>query len=393
MSAPSQPQIILLPNVELNMEQVTVTNVFVNPGDLVSEGQALGAVETQKANIEIPSPRAGFVHEVFIIEGQEIGEKAPVCSIGTERPQGPAQAEPAPSHSTHAAPEIEPGAVGQKVRASPVARKVAKSLGLELTTIPGTGPNGRITRTDVENFQTHRPLSSPVPASPVPTSPIPTAPEAPAPRAPSPATPGGEWQPFPATRAGLIAQMELAARTIPVFSVSREFDVTPLTRKQPGVTFTHRLIFCLGRALAVHPALRTSIEGNRFRIEDVSVAVAMDTAAGLQAPAIRLPQDLSLPEIAATVQLLKARGDAGQLKRADFERAPFAISNLGMLGVDAFQPSVFAGQAAVLGTGRAVDAAGGRKTAWFTLSCDHRAADGAEAAGFLQSLQREIDSQ
>jgi pyruvate dehydrogenase E2 component (dihydrolipoamide acetyltransferase) len=81
------------------------------------------------------------------------------------------------------------------------------------------------------------------------------------------------------------------------------------------------------------------------------------------------------------------------LKRADLERAPFAISNLGMFGVDVFQPSVFAGQSAVLGTGRAVDAAGGRKTAWFTLACDHRAVDGAEAARFFQTLQQEIDAQ
>lgn len=376
MSAPSQPQTILLPNVELNMEQVTVTNVFVKPGDEVSEGQALGAVETQKANIEIPSPRAGFVHEVFIVEGQEIGEKAPVCSIGDEFSpiKAPVVEVPSPSPSTPVAVESKSVTLSQKVRASPVARKMAKSLGLELTIIPGTGPNGRITRTDVEGFRSQAP-------APVPHS----AP-------PAPGSPTGDWQPFPAARAGLIAQMELAARTIPLFSVSRAFDVTPLSRKQAGVTFTHRLIFCLGRALALHPALRTSIEGNRFRIEEVSIAVAMDTASGLQAPAIRLPQELSLPEIAATVQLLKARGDAGQLKRVDFERAPFALSNLGMLGVDSFQPSVFAGQAAVLGTGRAVESVGGRKTAWFTLSCDHRAADGAEAARFLQSLQREIDT-
>ncbi len=386
MSSPSQPQTILLPNVELNMDQVTVTNVFVSPGDLVSEGQALGAVETQKANIEIPSPRAGFVHEVFIIEGQEIGEKAPVCSIGSESPlvQAKATDKQSPSSVTIAAiAESAPSTPILKVRASPVARKVAKSLGLELATISGTGPNGRITRTDVEDFHSQLPVARA--ESPAST--------APAPKTPVPGAPDGDWQPFPQARAGIIAQMELAARTIPVFSVSREFDVTPLSRKQPGVTFTHRLILCLGRALADHPALRSSIEGNRFRVEEVSVALAMDTAAGLQAPAIRLPQDLSLPEISATVQLLKARGDAGQLKRADFERAPFALSNLGMLGVDVFQPSVFAGQAAVLGTGRAVDSAGGRKTAWFTLACDHRGVDGAEAARFLQSLQREIDSQ
>ena len=184
--------------------------------------------------------------------------------------------------------------------------------------------------------------------------------------------------------------MEAAARTIPLFALNRLVDVTPLARKEEGITLTHRLIACLGQALEAHPALLTTLDGGRLRTEEVAVAVAMDSRAGLVAPAVRQPQRLSLLEISATVKLLKARADAGQLARADLERAPFALSNLGMYGVDQFQPSVFAGQCAVLGTGRAVDGAGGRKVAWFTLACDHRAVDGAEAARFLQTLQDRI---
>jgi pyruvate dehydrogenase E2 component (dihydrolipoamide acetyltransferase) len=377
------------------MELVTVTNVFVKPGDHVAEGQALGAVETQKANVEINSPYAGFVHEVFISESQEIGEKAPVCTIGDQpraasaavSPVAPAAPVAAPAASIFAAPPViasaapaAPSAAEGKVRASPVARKLAATLGLDLRQITGTGPAGRIKRGDVEEFQARADVPAPAPDSAAACALLPVS-------------TGGDWQPFPASRAGLIGQMEAAARTIPMFSISRQFDVTPLSRKVPGITFTHRLILCLGRALSAHRSLLTSIDGNRYRLEDVSVAVAMDTASGLLAPVVRNPQALTLPEIAATVQLLKARADAGQLKRADLDRAPFAISNLGMFGVDVFQPSVFAGQAAVLGTGRAVDAPGGRKTAWFTLACDHRAVDGAEAARFFQTLQKEIDAQ
>ncbi len=383
---------VLLPNVELNMEFVTVTNVLVKPGDQVTEGQALGAVETQKANIEINSPYAGFVHEVFISELQEIGEKTPVCTIGEQPPVTkavPPAAPKAPVPAAHpavaeSAPDLPPAAEG-KVRASPLARKVAASLGLDLRQIVGTGPAGRIKRSDVEEYQAQ--TASPTPPLNVPTPPTPEK------HPPSqPMTSGGDWQPFPMSRAGLIGQMEAAVRTIPMFSISRQFDVTTLSRKVAGITFTHRLILCLGRALSAHCSLLTSIDGNRYRIEDVSVAVAMETALGLLAPVVRNPQAMTLAEISATVLLLKARADAGQLKRADLERAPFAISNLGMFGIDVFQPSVFAGQAAVLGTGRAVDSAGGHKTAWFTLACDHRAADGAEAARFFQTLQKEIDA-
>jgi len=379
MSEAASVQIVLLPNVELNMESVTVTNVFVKAGDRVAEGQALGAVETQKANIEIDSPYAGFVHEVFIVEGEEIGEKAPVCSIGEAAPEVPVAGTKAKPVPVVSAPAIPPSAdpvpaVEGKVRASPVARNVAKSLGLDLRQITGTGPSGRITRADVEAVHAKGAGAPSVSKTRPPSPPL-----------------SGDWQPFPPVRAALIAQME-AGRNIPIFSVSRQFDVTALVRREPGITFTHRLVCCLGHALALHPALRTSMEAGRFRIEEVSVAVAMDTATGLVAPAVRNPQNLSLAEVAATVQLLKARADAGQLKRADYERAPFALSNLGMLGVDVFQPSVFHGQCAVLGTGRAVDGAAGRKVAWFTLACDHRAADGAEAARFFQTLQQEINA-
>lgn len=377
MSDVTSVQTVLLPNVELNMESVTVTNVFVKPGDRVVEGQALGAVETQKANIEINSPYAGFVHEVFIAEGEEIGEKAPVCSIGAAAPGlpvagSPKTPEPKMTPQAILPPTVTMPVVEEKVRASPVARNVARSLGLDLRLIAGTGPSGRITRADVEAFHAKGSVAAPVSQA-----------------RPVVEVPSGDWQAFPPMRAALIAQME-AGRNIPIFSVSRQFDVTALVRREPGVTFTHRLVSCLGHALAAHPALRTSMESGRFRIEEVSVAVAMDTATGLVAPAVRHPQNLTLAEVAATVQLLKARADAGQLKRVDYERAPFALSNLGMLGVDVFQPSVFQGQCAVLGTGRATDGAAGRKVAWFTLACDHRAADGAEAARFFQTLQQEI---
>jgi pyruvate dehydrogenase E2 component (dihydrolipoamide acetyltransferase) len=372
---------VLLPNVELNMEGVTVAAVHIKPGDRVEIGQVIAAVETQKATVDIHAEEAGFVREVFVKVGQEVGEKAPLCSIGDAppgatpapaagpaagvdaRPGGPAAATPAA-----AAPAAARGDTPGKVRAAPAARRLAKEQSIALEEVPPTGPNGRVTSRDVEAFAA---ASSALAAA---------------------AGPGGAegWHAIPPLRAALVAQMEAAARTIPLFSLSRLVDVTPLARKEEGITLTHRLIACLGAALEAHPSLLTTIDGGRMRTEEVAVAIAMDSRSGLVAPAVRQPQRLSLQEISATVKLLKARADAGQLQRADLERAPFAVSNLGMYGVDQFQPSVFAGQCAVLGTGRATDAAAGHKVAWFTLACDHRAVDGAEAARFLQTLQDRI---
>ncbi len=366
----------LLPNVELNMEGVTVAAVAIRPGDRIEVGQIVATVETQKATVDIPAEEAGFVHEVFVKAGQEVGEKAPVYSYA-DAPSGAATPADAPRSAPRVAETPAPAAVvagdvAGKVRAAPAARRLAKEQAIDLGDVPATGPNGRITSHDVRAFAAARPATAP---SAVPSG---------------AAAAADDWRPIPPLRAGLVAQMEAAARTIPLFSLNRLVDVTPLARREEGITLTHRLIACLGAALEAHPTLLTTIDGGRIRTEEVAVAVAMDSRAGLVAPAVRQPQRLTLLEISATVKLLKARADAGQLQRADLERAPFALSNLGMYGVDQFQPSVFAGQCAVLGTGRAVDGAGGRKVAWFTLACDHRAVDGAEAARFLQTLQDRI---
>lgn len=377
---------LLLPNVELNMEGVTVAAVAIKPGDRVEVGQIVATVETQKATVDITAEEAGFVHEVFVKAGQEVGEKAPVYSYA-DTPAGSAApsaagAAPAgaaaPADAARSAPRAAEApaatpAVAGKVRAAPAARRLARDSAIPLADVPPTGPNGRVTSRDVEAFAAARPAAVQPAAAPSGT-----------------AASGDGWRPIPPLRAGIVAQMEAAARTIPLFALNRLVDVTPLARKEEGITLTHRLIACLGQALEAHPALLTTLDGGRLRTEEVAVAVAMDSRAGLVAPAVRQPHRLSLLEISATVKLLKARADAGQLARADLERAPFALSNLGMYGVDQFQPSVFAGQCAVLGTGRAVDGAGGRKVAWFTLACDHRAVDGAEAARFLQTLQDRI---
>src|ERR1051326_2613106 len=111
----------------------------------------------------------------------------------------------------------------------------------------------------------------------------------------------------------------------------------------------------------------------------------MDTAHGLVAPAVRHADQLSLEQIAAQVKELRVRAEAGKSRREDLVDAPFAVSNLGMLGIDFFAPFVFHGQTAVLAIGRAVDG-----KAWFTLALDHRVVDGAEAARFLETLQNAI---
>lgn len=402
---------VLLPNVELNMDSVTVVEVLVKPGDPVQKGAVLLSVESQKATFEVESEYDGFVSELYVAVGDEICEKAELCAITDEL--GAASSEKQDSSMEQASDALNSDVVESatcgvveckqaagllthddltrgKVRASPLARKMAKSEGIDLHSLSGSGPLGRIMRADIEQAITDRALQLESASQQKTAEP-----------AVKEATPVGnetcsqekvkvfseEWQTFSAGRMGIIQQMENAVQSIPIFSLTRQMDLTTIAQRIKGLTLTHRLVACLGQALVQFPSLRTTVRKTDFRVEAVSVAVAMDTKQGLAAPAVRNPELLTLPEIAATIRLLKARGDAGQLKRSDFSNAPFALSNLGMYGIDQFQPSVFEGQSAVLGTGRAVDGAGGRKLAWFTLTCDHRIVDGVEAAKFLQTLQ------
>jgi len=360
---------VYLPNVELNMENVAVTQVLVSVGERVEAEQPILEVETQKATIEVPSSESGYVRELYVKAGDDVGEKALLCVL-TDAPGEPFQdprqtmtlpAERAETTTDAGSTQEQEISTTNIVPAAPAARKLARDLGVDLNSVNGTGPNGRVTVEDVQ-----------------------------AAAKPAPATDATDWTPLPASRVALNAQMQKSLAEIPQIHIARQMDVTPLVRKSEGITFTHRLILAAATALKQHPALRTIIEGDKIKTEPVSVAVAMDTTHGLVAPAIRSADNLSLERIAVMLKEMQGRAEANSLKREEMLNAPFAITNLGMLGVDFFQAFVFHGQTAVLAVGRAVDAAGGRKVAWFNLAVDHRIVDGAEAARFLESLQQEI---
>lgn len=355
---------IKLPQVELNMESVTVVRWLVKPGDVVKAEQPILEVETQKAIVEVPSSDAGHVRRLCVKEGETIGEKALLCILT----DGPDESFDAPSavasgvdrgpseqpRSTTAATADEDGAV----RAAPAARKLAKELGVDLAKVKGSGPEGRITVEDVQGARMKDEGGG---------------------------MKGEGWALLSAARIALNAQMQKSLAEIPQIHVVRQLDVVAISVKAAGVTFTHRLVRTAAAALARHPTLRTIIEGERVKVEPVSVAVAMDTPRGLVAPALRGTEKLPLQEIATRLKDFRARAEAGTLKREELVNAPFAITNLGMFGVDFFSAFVFHGQTAVLAVGRAT---GGK--AWFSLAVDHRVVDGAEASRFLETLQSEI---
>lgn len=364
---------IILPQVELNMDNVTVVEWLVRPSDLVRAEQNILRVETQKAVVEVPSNATGYLRKKCVSEGETIREKSLLCIL-SDTPDEPIrdavadateQARLARAHTegeraevggSHTSATSPPTAI----LAAPAARKLAKDLRIDLAGVKGTGPGGRIT---VENVQAAFESSK---------------------------GKANEASPLSPARLALIGQMQKALREIPQIHVAREMDVSRLTSKSEGITFTHRLVQVTAAALVRHPALRTRLEEKRLRVEPVSVAVAMDTSRGLLAPVLRSANTMSLEDIAKTCRELSDRAEAGLLRREHLENAPFAISNLGMLGVDFFNAFVFHGQTAVLAVGRWCQTDQKGAQAWFSLAVDHRIVDGAEAARFLETLQRII---
>jgi pyruvate dehydrogenase E2 component (dihydrolipoamide acetyltransferase) len=363
---------VLLPQVELTMESALIAKWLVRVGDHVSTHQPILEVETQKATSEVPSPATGYVRQLCVKEGQTVEEKALLCIL-TDTADEPIQSRISPAAATLVANALQqvsftsavPAADAGSVKASPAARRIARELNVDLSSLKGSGPDRRITEEDVRAAISTAGNST---------------------------RSDGQWAPLPATRVALIAQMLKSLAEIPQIQVRRRFDVAPLLAKTDGITFTHRLAKAVATALARHPALRTVFDANRVCIQPVSVAIAMDSPHGLVAPAVRNADQLSIQQMSATITELRAKADANSLRRAELTDAPFAISNLGMLGVDQFDAFVFHGQTAVLSVGCSTDDAAGQKTAWFGLAVDHRVVDGAEAARFLETLQSEISS-
>jgi pyruvate dehydrogenase E2 component (dihydrolipoamide acetyltransferase) len=361
-------KLITLPQIELNMETAIVGRWLVNLGGLVAIEQPILEVETQKAVAQVPSSDAGYLRAQCVKAGDTIGKNAALCvltdtpdeafemPVGVVAGAGRAESERVPL----------PGRVegeSDAVKAVPAARKIAKVLGVNLATLKGTGPGGRITVADVQSIHPTNGCAAECDEN---------------------------WKEMPPSRVALNAQMQKSLEEIPQIHIARQMEVAPLLVQADGVTFTHRLARAVALALAKHPALRTVVEQTRTKVAAVSVAIAMDTPLGLVAPALRQADKMSLRQIVAATNDFRARGAAGTLRREELINAPFAVTNLGMLGVDFFSAFVFHGQTAVLAVGRSAEAKDGGKRAWFNLAVDHRVVDGAEAARFLETLQTEI---
>lgn len=437
------PTPILMPALSPTMTEGNLARWLKKEGEAVRAGDVIAEIETDKATMEVEAVDEGVLGRILIPAGTEgvkvntpiallLGEgedasalaapavgaaSAPTSAAppATPEPAAPASgpaASPAPAAPTGngaAGPAALPERRGERIFASPLARRMAAQAGLDLKAIRGTGPGGRIVKADIEAA-----LAAPRPAPAVAVPPTAAAvrampPAAPAPAAPAPiALPAGtavDELPLNNMRKTIARRLLEAKQTIPHFYLSIDIELDALldlrTRLNARPNADYKLsvndfvIKAVALALRKVPACNASFAGDKIlRYRDVDVAVAVAIEGGLVTPIIRQADRKSLSVISAEMKELAAKAKAGKLQPHEFQGGGFTVSNLGMYGISEFAAIINPPQACILAVGagekRPVvrdDRITIRTLMTVTLSTDHRVVDGALGAEFLQALK------
>ena len=400
---------VTLPRLGQGMESGTIVRWLKAEGDEVAQDEPLYELDTEKVTQEVESPAAGVLLRIVAPEGSEVPVGAPICVIGAVGEEVVVSAPPAPAAPAPAAAPAAPAAEAPKVeaapdgrvKASPLARRMAKERGVDLAAVVGTGPDGRIVAEDVERAAAgEAPAAAPVPAATPAVAP-----------APAPAEAEAEAQIVKLSRVRrTIARRLSEAWQAPHFAVSMTADMgrvvqlreTLVARTPEGAarpTYSDILMKVCAVALLRHPALNAHyVDGEIRRFPTVNVGMAVAIPDGLVVPVLRGVQAQTVPALAAASQELVARTRAGELAPADVDGGTFTISNLGMYGVERFFAVLNPPQVAILATGAIGDhpvvEAGEvvvRPRMEMTLSCDHRAVDGATASEFLRTVRELLE--
>ncbi len=440
---------ITMPKLSDTMEEGKIIHWLKRPGDSIRHGEAIAEVETDKADMVLESFDEGVLEEIRLPEGQSApvgaviaimrkpGEQPgaaarsaepeePVTAIPTVREQpaaeqdgergnglaSPPQFHPAMSAHPSAAPTgipMPPARVahveqrspaprqiessdGSKVKASPLARRAGEEAGIDLSAVRGTGPDGRVTKRDVDNFLREqqlfrfRRLISPREGAP------------------------GSREELSSMRKTIAHRMALSKREIPHFYVTVEIDMDEAVRFKNSleatelfdedVSYNDIIIKATALALARFTRMNAAFENEGISIyPHINIGVAVAVEDGLIVPVVHECERKSLPEIARHAHRLVSKAAHGGFTADELSGGTFTISNMGMLGIEHFSAVIVPGQAAILAVSAIKDRALVRngqiaigKTMMVTVSCDHRVIDGVVAGRFLQEIKRFLEN-
>ncbi|MEM6520891.1 MAG: dihydrolipoamide acetyltransferase family protein [Cyanobacteria bacterium P01_D01_bin.71] len=432
---------VFMPALSSTMTEGKIVSWVKSPGDKVEKGETVVIVESDKADMDVESFYDGYLAVIVV----EAGEEAPVGNAiallaetedeiaevqakaagddgGTAaKPPAPAPSNPAPTPVASTPTPVplptqngSTAAPSGRTIVSPRARKLAKELKVDLTTVKGSGPHGRIVAQDVELAAGKTPTTTPSPAVPTPISPAPTA--APTPSAapapvltaatPAPAAPG-QLVPFNTLQQAVVRNMN-ASLAVPTFRVGYTITTDALDQlykqiKSKGVTMTGLLAKAVAVTLQKHSLLNAAYTDQGIQYSssiNIAVAVAME-GGGLITPVLQGADQMDIYSLSRTWKDLVARSRSKQLQPDEYSTGTFTLSNLGMFGVDKFDAILPPGQGSILAIGGAKPAVvatsdglmGLKRQMQVNITCDHRIIYGADAAAFLKDLAALIENQ
>ncbi|HEY8723898.1 MAG TPA: dihydrolipoamide acetyltransferase family protein, partial [Gaiellaceae bacterium] len=388
------------PRLGQGMEAGTITKWLKSPGDTVEKGEPLFEIDTDKVTQEVESDYAGVLLKITLESGEApVGQT--IAYIGKEGEEvaeaaAPEPAAPAPEPakvSDTVAPRETPaetmvsdtsGSNGGRIKASPLARRIARERGIDLSSLSGTGPDGRIVAEDVERGE----VSKPAAAATVPT---------------------GEIESVPLTNIRkTIARRLTAAWQAPVFQLTVSADMTRANElvarnrelnPDVRVTVTDLLAKVCAQALMRHRDVNVQYtEDALLKFPTANVGIAVAAPQGLIVPVIRSVERMSLAEVGTARADIVGRARDNKLTAQDLEDGTFTISNLGMFGIEQFVAVINPPQAAILAVGATLDTPVARNGAvevrpmlTMTLTVDHRAVDGAAGADFLRTVKQFVE--
>ncbi|EWH22981.1 branched-chain alpha-keto acid dehydrogenase subunit E2 [Bacillus haynesii] len=364
---------VVMPKLGMSMKEGTVSVWNKKVGEAVEKGESIASINSEKIEMEIESPANGTVLDIKVSEGEGVPPGTVICQIGNENEQ-------TPESQTK-----QPDPPKERIKISPAARKIAQSANLDIKTLKGTGPGGRITKADVLQALPDRPNKQAEKAKDRP-----------------PASP---------MRKTIAARMTESLQNSAQLTITMKADITKLTvlqkqlnetaqsRYDTKLTITDFAARAAVFSLLDHPAMNSVYQDGRLAtFEHVHLGVAAALDEGLAVPVIRHAERLPLIELAKKIKWYAKKARESRLLHDEIEGSTFTITNLGAYGVEHFTPILNPPETGILGVGRMYSAPvyhDGELTKGailpLSLTFDHRALDGAPAAAFLSSVKNYLE--
>lgn len=375
---------IILPKLGANMDSAVLTRWFKAEGDPVEANEVIAEVSTDKVNMEIEAPEKGILIKQFFKEDDDVPVGAAIAEIG-------AAAAKADAPQQEERKDVQPN--NSFIKISPSARRLAHTLGVDISKVKGTGPNGRIVHQDIQNY------------AEAANTVVEDREEIQQPQAEDHSPPQPQnMEIYQLNRIEAISgeRMLHSLQSTAQLTMTRDVDVTDAVAllesvkkvQKDKITFTAFIILAVAKSLQIHRRFNGKLENGKIVIPasvDLNVAVATDK--GLVVPIIRDVQSKSLAAVARELNDIVTKARNSKLESRDVENGNFTITNLGASGVDTFTPILYPGQTGILGLGRILkrpwvveDRIEIRSILSLSLTWDHQAADGAPAAQLLKSI-------